>query len=65
MVDSPDNLANYFRNSVDFTLLRHEIDFVMQSLCNLENRINQESIVQLLLLLTEKSYHLLTELLFH
>ena len=65
MVDSPDNLANYFRNSVDFALLRHEIDFVMQSLCNLENRINQESIVQLLLLLTEKSYHLLTELLFH
>jgi hypothetical protein len=65
MVDSPDNLANYFRNSVDFALRRHEIDFVVQSLCNLENRINQESIVQLLLLLTEESYHLLTELLFH
>ena len=65
MVNSPDNFADYFGNPVNLTLLRHEVNLVVQGLSDLEDRVDQEPIVKFLLLLAEEGYHFLTQLLLH
>ena len=60
-----DDSRNDCGNSVNFSLLTHEVDLVMQSLSNLENGVDQEAIIQFLRLSAERVKQLLAKLLLH
>jgi len=60
VVDSPYNFANNLGNSVHFALLRHKVNLIVQSFGDLENRVDQKAIVELLLLFAESRNHLFT-----
>ena len=48
IVDFSDDSHDDGGNPVDLSLLTHKVDFVVQSLGNLENGVDQEAIVQFL-----------------
>lgn len=65
MVDSLDDLANDLGNAINFSLLGHVIDLIVECLGNLEDGVNQETIIKLASLLTEEGQHLLAKFLLH
>ena len=65
MIDASDNLADDSRDLVNLALLRHEINFIVQSLGYLQDGVNEESIVQSLLLFAKMRKHLFAQLMLH
>lgn len=45
VVDSFEDAADDGRHRLNFRFLRHKVDFVVEGLCDLENGVNQKSIV--------------------
>lgn len=65
MVNLFDKFYDDLGNAVNFRLLTHEIDLVVQSFSDLENRVNQETITQHILLRAVKTKHFFAKLFFH
>ena len=54
-----------FAYSVNLRLFAHEIDFVVECFRNLENRVNQKTVAQHILLRAVKAEHFFAKLFFH
>lgn len=65
MVNLLDELDDDVRYAVNFLLLAHEINLVVQSFRHLEDRVDEESIVEFVRTRAVKAKHLLTQRLFH
>jgi len=65
MVNLEDDSGDDFCNSVNFNLGTHEIDLVVEGLCDLEDRVDQEAVVKLFVFLAEETQHHFAQLLFH
>ena len=65
MVDLGNELDDDVGNAINFSLLAHKINLVMQSFGNLENRMDEEAITQLFRLGAVESKHFLAKLLLH
>lgn len=48
MVNLLDELNDDFRDAINLLLLTHKVNLVVQSLCHLEHRVDQEAVTQLL-----------------
>ena len=65
VVDSLEDATNDGWYRFNFGFLGHKVDFVVEGLSDLKNRMYQKSIIEFGLLLTEESEHFLAQLLFH
>ena len=64
-VDLGDDFADCLRNALDLLLRTHRVYLVMQSLGYLKDRMDEEAVLQLRMVIHEELQHHLTELVLH
>jgi hypothetical protein len=65
MVYLTNDSHNYFTDTVTLAIVGLEINLIVESFGHLEQRVNEESVIQFTLLLAEKAQHHLAQLLLH